>query len=258
MKLTIKNRKNQNIAVLVEEAENQKGLAFAMHGLSAYKEQPQLAVIAEAFRDNNYTVVRFDTTNTFGESDGNPEDATTTNYYEDLEDAVAWAGLQSWYQEPFYLAGQSLGGFSAGFYAENFPSKVGGVILQSAMISGPLSLQNRKARSPEIVEEWQRTGWLSTPSNSRPGLIKRLKWSHMEDRIKHDLFPKAHALTMPVLMIFGDQDPGCPPEQQRMLYNIFPGKKEFHIVKGAPHDFTASEHLEESKKVIDRWIQKLD
>jgi len=148
MKLTIKNRKNQNVAVLVEEAENQKGLVFAMHGLSAYKEQAQLAVIAEAFRDNDYTVVRFDTTNTFGESDGNPEDATTTNYYEDLEDVISWAGSQSWYQEPFYLAGQSLGGFSAGFYAENFPDKVGGGGLAVSHDFRSLELTKQKSKIP--------------------------------------------------------------------------------------------------------------
>lgn len=37
-KITIKNRKNQNIVVIVEKAENQKGLAFVMHGLGGFKE----------------------------------------------------------------------------------------------------------------------------------------------------------------------------------------------------------------------------
>lgn len=71
---------------------SQQGLAFVMHGLGGFKEQPHLQVMAKAFLANGYTVVRFDTTNTFGESDGRYEDATTTNYYEDLEAVIAWAG----------------------------------------------------------------------------------------------------------------------------------------------------------------------
>ena len=83
-KVIIKNRKGQGIVVLLEIAPDQKGLAFVMHGLGGYKEQPHVEVFAKAFLDNNYSVIRFDTTNTFGESDGNYEDATISNYYEDL------------------------------------------------------------------------------------------------------------------------------------------------------------------------------
>ena len=124
MKTFIKNRKGQRICVLVEEAKNTKGLAFVMHGLGANKETAGTMTMAEAFRNNNYTVVRFDTTNTFGESDGKYEDATLTNYYEDLEDVIAWAGSQSWYIEPFVLAGSSFGGFCVAYYTENYPAKV--------------------------------------------------------------------------------------------------------------------------------------
>lgn len=87
-KIFIQNRKDQKISVIVEKAEDQKGLAFVMHGLGGFKEQPHIQTFADAFKEDGFTVVRFDTTNTFGESDGNYEDATVTNYYEDLEDRV--------------------------------------------------------------------------------------------------------------------------------------------------------------------------
>jgi len=105
----IKNRKDQNIAVIIEKSENQKGLAFIMHALGATKEQPQIETFSKAFKDNNYTVIRFDTTNSCGESDGNYEDATITNYYEDLEDVIDRAKKQDFYKEPFILCGHSLG-----------------------------------------------------------------------------------------------------------------------------------------------------
>jgi AICAR transformylase/IMP cyclohydrolase PurH len=90
-KLFIKNRKKQRIAVIVELNSQQKGLAFVMHGLSGFKEQPHVITVAEAFFERGFTIVRFDTTNTIGESDGKYEDATLTNYYQDLEDVIGWA-----------------------------------------------------------------------------------------------------------------------------------------------------------------------
>jgi pimeloyl-ACP methyl ester carboxylesterase len=123
-KLFIKNRKNQNISVIAEKAENQKGLAFVMHGLGGFKEEAHVETFSKAFSDNNYTVVRFDATNSFGESDGDYADATTTNYYEDLEDVIEWSKSQDFYQEPFVLCGHSLGAISTALYAQKFAKKV--------------------------------------------------------------------------------------------------------------------------------------
>lgn len=140
-KLFIKNRKNQNIAVIIEKSENQKGLSFVMHGLSGNKNEPQIETFAKTFRDNNFTVIRFDTTNTFGESDGNYEDATVTNYYEDLEDVINRTKTQDFYEEPFVLCGQSLGSMCTALYAENFPEKVKALAPISVVISGKMSLE---------------------------------------------------------------------------------------------------------------------
>ena len=109
---SIDNRHGEKIAVLVDIAENQKGLAFVMHGLGGLKEGLHIRAFAEAFREKDYSVVSFDVTHTIGENEENYAYATTTNYYEDLEDVIEWAKKQDWYQEPFWLAGHSLGGIS--------------------------------------------------------------------------------------------------------------------------------------------------
>ncbi|MDP3784839.1 MAG: alpha/beta fold hydrolase [bacterium] len=201
----IKNRKNQNISVLVEKTVSHKGLAFVMHGLGGVKEQPHIQAIAEAFLESGYTVIRFDTTNTFGESEGSYENATTTNYYEDLEDVIIWASKQEWYQEPFALAGHSSGGICTALYAEKYPEKVKALAPISTVVSGKLNAETPYHKS--IEEEWKRIGWLEEKSVSLPGVIKRLKWSHMEDRLKYDLLPNVKKLTMPVLLVVGEKIP---------------------------------------------------
>ncbi len=256
-KVFIKNRKELKIAVLVEVAENQKGLAFVMHGLGGFKEQPHLEAIAGAFEESGYTVVRFDTTNTIGESDGDFEDATATNYYEDLEDVIKWSGTQKWYGEPFVLVGHSLGGISTALFAENYPDKVKALAPISTVVSGVLSIEAHKRFSPEELKIWEETGWLEAKSQSKPGVVKRLKWSHIADRLKYDLLPKVDKLTMPVLLIVGENDTRTPLEHQKILYNVLPGLKELHIIKGSPHTFRDPEHLQELKNILSQWIKKL-
>jgi pimeloyl-ACP methyl ester carboxylesterase len=254
-KTFIKNRKDQKIAVLIEKPEHPKGLVFVMHGLSGFKEQPHIEAYANAFFKNGYTAIRFDTTNTFGESDGNYEDATTTNYYEDLEDVINWAKSQPWYQEPFCLIGHSLGAICIALYAEKHPEKVKALAPTSTVVSGALSMETEHYKN--IAEEWKQTGWCVEKSEARPGLIKRLKWSHMEDRLKYDLLPEAYKLTMPVLLMVGEKDESTPPEHQYRLYERLPGKKEIHIIKGSEHTFREKQHLEEIKQIIDRWVKNL-
>lgn len=259
-KVSIKNRKGQKIVVLVEEQPKPNGLAFVMHGFSGSKEQEHIAVIAESFEKAGSTVVRFDTTNSCGESYGNYEDATVTNYYEDLEDVINWAGEREWYQEPFWLAGHSLGGICIALYAENHPTKVKALAPISTVVSGKLSLESSKNKS--IWREWKRTGWKEWESGARPGFIKRLPWQHMEDRLKYDLLKGVGMLTMPVLLIVGENDESTPPEHQKILYEKLPGKKEIHIIKGAQHSFRAQddserpENLEQIKHIFSKWIKE--
>ena len=249
----ITNRKNQRIAVLLEKSKNQKGLAFVMHGLGGFKEQNHIKTFSDAFLESGFTVVRFDTTNTFGESDVNYEDATTTNYYEDLEDVINWASRQAWYEEPFYLASHSLGGICIALYAEKNPRKVKGLAPISTVVSGKLSAE---AAGKEKMDEWKRTGWRIKESESLPGVMKRLKWSHMPDRLKYDLMPDVNNLTMPILLIVGGNDDTTPPEQQQILFEALPGKKELHLIKDAPHTFRDEVQLQEIKKILLDWIKK--
>ena len=254
-KIFIKNRHDQKIAVVVEKPEKPIGLAFVMHGLGGFKEQPHIRTFIQSFLDNNYIVVSFDTTNSFGESEGSYADATITNYYKDLEDVINWSKSQNWYQEPFILCGHSLGAICSALYAENYPHEVKALMPISTVVSGKLSFEVRK---PEEMEDWKKTGWRTTVGYSS-GIVKKLKWSHMEDRLKYDLLEKADKLTMPTLLIVGELDDGCPLEHQEILFNALPAtKKELHIIKGAPHTFKEPEHLKEIYQIMDSWLKSLN
>jgi len=120
-------------------------------------------------------------------------------------------------------------------------------------VSGKLSLESEKHKG--YLEEWKRTGWHEYVSATVPGRVKRYPWSHMEDRMKYDLLPQAKKLIMPVLLIVGELDTGTPPEHQKLLFDALLGPKEMHIIKGAKHTFVEPRHLQEIKRLFDRWIR---
>ncbi|MCX6798238.1 MAG: alpha/beta fold hydrolase [Candidatus Falkowbacteria bacterium] len=254
-KLFIKNRKNQNVCVLVEIPAKPAGLAFVMHGLGGFKEKSTTATQARALLDNNYITVRFDTTNTLGESDGDFSEATTTNYYEDLEDVIDWAAKQDWYQEPFILCGHSLGGICVALYAEKFPEKIKALASLATTISGKLLFASR---DPKDLAEWKKAGSKIYVSRAKPGVVKNFKWDFMEDILKYDILERADKLTMPVLLIVGELDRSETLANQQLLLAHLPGEaKELHVIKDAPHTWREPKHLEESYNIISQWLKSI-
>lgn len=256
MKETIQNRKGQNVVLEIDEPDQPRGLAIVLHGLSGTKDEPHVKVMAQAFLDAGFRTVRIDATNSFNEAGGTYEKASVTNHLSDLEDAIAWIKQQPWYQEPFAMAGHSLGGIAIGVYAEQHPQEVLALAPISTVVSGALSLEARKRVDAQAVHKWQDSGWVEEESETVPGLIKRLPWSHMEDRLKYDLIPEADQLTMPVLMVVGDKDASTPPDHEQQLYDALPGPKEIHIIEGSTHTFPDQSHRDQLKALFDDWLQR--
>ncbi|HNQ31582.1 MAG TPA: alpha/beta fold hydrolase [Candidatus Woesebacteria bacterium] len=250
----ITNRKRQRMAVSCDVVPNAQGLAFVMHGLGGFKEQKHIQTIADAFKSKGFTTILFDTTNTIGESEGSYEHATITNYYEDLENVIEWARGETWYTEPFILAGHSLGGICICLYAQTYPARVRALAPISTVVSGALSIEAHKRSNPEDFATWERTGWKVEESRSKPGVVKRLPWTHIIDRLRYDVLPKVSTLSMPVLLITGEEDTSTPPDHVRTLYDVLPGPKTFHIIPDAPHTFRASAHLKTLHTLISQWI----
>ena len=255
MKILIKNRKWEKISVLIEKIEHQKWLAIVMHWLWGFKEQDHIRTFIKAFLDNWITVISFDTTNTFWESYWNYEDATVTNYYEDLEDIINWSKNEVFYQEPFYLAWHSLGWISTALYSQKYPLNVKALAPISPVVSWQLSLD---IIPKSTLESWEKTGFKIKESVSKPWIIKKLKWSHFIDRIKYNLLTEVKKLTMPVLIIVWEKDDVTPPMHQEILYKELPWEKELHIIKWAEHTFRNENELTEIYNIMYKWIQNID
>ncbi len=258
-KFEIKNRIGLKIVGNILIPENIKGLSFVMHGLGGYKEETHIELLANTLFENNYIVINFDATNSKGESEGKYEDATMQKHYDDLVDVIKWAKTNSWYSEPFVLVGHSMGGFAVAKYAEEFSDEVKAVFPFGAVFSGQDNLDSYKRFRSEELEEWQKTGWVTRVSKSKPDFEMKLPWSHMEERLKHELKPKAVNITMPILFMVGENDTSCPPEDQKKFYDSLPEKttKEFYIIKGVGHVFREQQHLDELKEIFNNWLSNI-
>ncbi len=255
MKYFIPNRHKQKLAVVVERVKKPVGLVFVMHGLGGFKEQPFIRTVGAAFKARKFIVVKFDTANTIGESEGDYANANVTNYLSDLNDVIRWAKKQDWFIKPFCLAGHSLGSSCSLHYAASHPREVLAVIPASTTISGKMTL---KRYNPIKLKEWEKTDWQVDESLSKPGVMKRLRWHQFKaDSLKHDLLPKVKKIAMPILMIVGSRDTITPPQDQRFLFKKLPGKKELHVINGAPHTFRDKKHLDKIKKIIINWLDKV-
>lgn len=238
-----------------------KSLLFLQHGLGGFRTQSHMLAVANAFLANGYAVFNFDATNSTGESEGKYEDATMSGHYDDLVDVIEWARSQPWFISPFVLAGHSLGGYAVARYAEDRPEEVKAVFPFANVVSGELTHEANKRFKPEKYEDWKATGWFTRISNSKPGLELRLPWSHMEERLEHDLMKNIDKLTMPVLLIVGTEDDSIPPDHQQIFFDALPDNtnppKELHIIDGMPHTPRKPEHLAQVTEIIDAWIKKL-
>jgi pimeloyl-ACP methyl ester carboxylesterase len=255
MKKMIHNRDGKDISVLVENEKGNSGLAIILHGLGGYKEQPQFQVITEALISHDYCVLRLDTGNSMGESYGEIEEATPEQSYEDLEDVIAWARSQEWFQEPFMLLGHSLGAMNITLYAENNPAEIRALVPFAPVVSGEsyyLTL------TPEHREEWERLGYYLRSSSSKPGVVKKISWDFVKRLRTFSLYEKIEALTMPILCIVGEKDDTTPSPFLKEFYEKLPStSKRFEIIKGAIHTFREEEGLNALKVVMDSWLDSL-
>ena len=255
-KYFINNRYGLKIAIIVERPWFSRGTALVMHGLGATKEQPHVAACAKAFRDYRYTTVRFDTTNSFGESGGDFGDATLASSFEDLQDVMAWLRIQPWFRRPLILAGHSLGGMCTAMYTEQNPGHVGALAQLSSAVSGAFLIEAMEKSYPAEVKRWRETGEVVF-AESVPRYIRMLLPTNLESFLAYDALPQASELSMPAVFIVGESDWLTPPNVIQKLYDAVPGKKELHIVPGAPHTFREQAHIDKVTEIMAGWIRTL-
>ncbi|MEN8252020.1 MAG: alpha/beta fold hydrolase [Patescibacteria group bacterium] len=258
-KLSLKNRKGQKIVGVLEVPEGEiKGTCVVQHGYGGQKEAKHIQKMKDVFLDNGFITFNFDTTNSFGQSDGDFEEARLGLHAEDLEDVAQWMQQQDWFQKPFALTGHSMGGYAVAKYAEDYSEKVDILAPIAPVVSGELSFEATEEKWPNSLERWKKEG-VRIAINKSTGVTKKSPWAQMEERLDHNLLPNAKNITMPTLLVVGTEDKSCRLKDVKKLYDALPvnDKNHFAEIQDAPHIYISDKNLEELYKIIDSWLKSL-
>jgi len=254
-KVVIENRLGADLVVVVDEAPKAVGVAVVAHGLGGSKNGQDILAMADVLREHGFTVVRYDASNAKGESGGYLSDAKVTTYANDLVDVMDWVTKQSWFKQPLILAGHSLGATASALYAESHPNEVSDLILVSTVVSGAINLQSAPQRSSDGWEKMWQEIKSSFESQSSSDQVNWLPF--FIDLLRFNVLSNADKLTMPVLLVVGENDELTPLVHQQKLYDTLPGPKELQVVPGAGHIFKQDSDLANLKLVVDKWLNAL-
>lgn len=257
MKIELLNRKNQKIVgVLSGDTATCKGTCVMVHGFAGYKEQDHILAMQDVLLDYGFQTFNFDATNAFGESGGAFEQSTLGNHFEDFEDVANWVQEQEWFKGPLAVLGHSMGGYAVSRYAQDHSAKVAYCMPIAPAVSGKLANQAHRDANLAEVEEWERTGWLKVVNTYGRLRVRNQPWSHMQERLKHDLMPNAKNLTMPLYTYVGTQDMATPAAHVQIFYDAIPkGNKTIVVADGASHSYESELELVHLRASLDKWLK---
>lgn len=134
--LVIPNRDGRRMpATLLLPAGKPAGTVVVFHGLGGWKDQPIIKGVAELFAQKGYAVLRYDESHAVTSDDDAFFTSTTTQSTHDAEDVLAYVHGAPWHAAPLILAGHSLGGLVAAWYAAQHPTEVTRLVLIAPAIS---------------------------------------------------------------------------------------------------------------------------
>jgi pimeloyl-ACP methyl ester carboxylesterase len=212
----------------------------------------------QVFHDNGFITFNFDTTNSFGESDGTYWEARQGLHAEDLEDVIKWTQQQEWFVKPLALTGHSMGGYAVARYAELYPEEVDILAPIAPVVSGKLTWEANQEYDKEEFEEFQKRGYKESVSQST-GILKKSPWAEMEELLDHDLLPLAKNITMPTLLVVGTKDESCRPKDIKLLYEALPPNTQnrYAEIEGASHNYRSEADLQALYDIINDWLKTL-
>ncbi len=234
----IKNRSKLNLSIKLNIADNRSRLVFLEHGLGARKDYPHMAVLEKVFAEHGYNVVNIDACDSNNESDKSESGITFSGHYADLEDTIQWAKTQSFYREPFSLAGQSMGAVACTLFASMFPNKVDFLLTANlSWLNGKFEANQNKRR-----DEILKTGFYKQVSKST-GKSFLIRKNYLDDLEKYDLSENIKNIKAKTAIVVGLADSEYHINNNENFYNQLTCDKKMIKLQGIPHDLAnTSEH----------------
>ena len=251
----IYNADNEKLYVKVDglyNTPNQK-LAFIEHGLASNLNHQAVEAAKKAFLNNGYTVVTFDARYSLGNSGNNVKLVTLNSFVQDLKTVIAWTKLQPFYNEPFALAGHSLGGASVIAYSAENPSKVNILIPITPVISGDLWEKSCMKNLPDFCPAWKKNGTYeyTDPKNHKTAIIP---YTIVTDTKKYDANKLSPNISADTLFIAAENDIIINPKDLETLSdNMVRGHAT--VIPSSGHNFEENQNQKDLYQAINAFLR---
>jgi len=240
----------KELHAIVEISKYQTGVAILLHSARGTMEGQSQNALAELFRAQGYTVVRFDAFNGFGESDGDFTNLTATSMLEDLCMVVSWVEAQPWWHEhELCLVGHSLGGLVAGVYAAEHPEQVRTLLLLGPTTSGAQYRRALMGQDETAFRMWEETR-LKTIHNPMTGEEHGLSFAFVIDLDLYDLVSVCDKLTMRTYVLVGTDDTISTVPDCKTLVDAIGENASLHILLNVPHIPTTRAQIRELERAL--------
>ena len=251
----IKNARNEGIYIQTDGLKNARNgkLAFIQHGLASNRNHPAVRVAKKAFLDNGYVVVSFDGRHSLGDGDDNVAKARLQTFEQDLETVVDWAKKQSFYSEPFALAGHSLGGASVIRFAEKHNDAVNVLIPVAPVVSGRSWEKSCMKNKPGFCRRWKQKGSYehTDPNNRKTGVIP---YAVVTSCMDYDAAASAKGFTAKTLLAAAENDAVIVPADVRELAEKMKNAR-IATVKSSGHNFTRKNNQDDLYRAINAFLK---
>src|SRR3989344_335650 len=222
-------------------------LIILCHGFTTQKNNSTNLALTEILNRKDISTFRFDFFG-HGESGGKFEQITISEGANDILSAIAF--LKGRGYSKLGLFGSSFGGICSLMAA----SKTDDLFL--LVLKAPVSdyrAKRRESMGEEGIKKWKEDGYY-IHINSK-GERSRLNYSFYEDFDTNIAYDIAKDITIPTLIVHGDQDESVPIGQSRKTASLLPDC-QMVIVAGADHRFTNPKHFQEMIMAISNFILK--
>ena len=233
-------------AILSTPDEATTRLAVLCHGFLSGKNSTTNKTLTRLLNEQGIATFRFDFFGQ-GDSDGPFEKLTTTLAVQQTQAALDLVTARGY--DRIGLVGSSFGGLVAILTAAQ-RRDIACLALKCPVVDFAEEL--RLTFGPEELARWQAT---DTIPNIMGGPDRvRLRYGFYEDCLRQIAYGTAEQITVPTLIVQGEQDECVPLHQSRRLRDALGGPKRLELLPGADHQFTRGEDFRQMTTWISDWL----
>jgi pimeloyl-ACP methyl ester carboxylesterase len=245
--LTLRDRHGHSIAAILSAPDGPTTrLAVLCHGFLSGKNSTTNKTLTRLLNERGLATFRFDFFGQ-GDSDGPFEELTTTLAVHQAETVLDLVTARGY--DRIGLVGSSFGGLVAILTAAQ-RQDIACLALKCPVVDFAEEL--RLTFGLEELAQWKAT---DTIPNIMGGTSRvRLRYDFYEDCLTQIAYGPAEQITVPTLIVQGEQDECVPLHQSRRLYDALGGQKKLVLLPEADHQFTRGEDFHRMTTSITDWL----